>query len=266
METNNNGLRHRNQKEDSFEDLSQETVDFSCAKRKAHLNSDKQQSEKKKTKIEKDKQRLNEAFDFLSETINSKKSERREKECLNTRSSTDFGACPEDTSSETNSVKKANRNSQWFEKESTTSDQSRYLSDSEEISDEEFQKCIADAEKGIVRRPAVKINIDDSGTGRKQGNLKVQNSNLLNSPFNSPSKKTITERVAASERHVKALIKEKQRLEQKIEINKSRLNKAFSENAELKCENKRISSRLISLFETVKQLQRNLELQQQIIG
>ena len=76
----------------------------------------------------------------------------------------------------------------------------------------------------------------------------------------------MTDKVSAAERHVKVLTKEKQRLEQKIEINKTRVNKIFSENADLKKENNKIIAKVISLCETVKKLQTSLELQQQIIG
>ena len=40
--------------------------------------------------------------------------------------------------------------------------------------------------------------------------------------FNTPTRRTLTDGVCAAERHIKALTKEKHRLEQKIELNKSK--------------------------------------------
>ena len=80
------------------------------------------------------------------------------------------------------------------------------------------------------------------------------------------------------------MTKEKYRLEQKIELSKSktelekahlqglvqrnsnRIYKVFSENEDLKKENNMLIAKVLSLCETVKKLQASLEWQQQKIG
>ena len=102
--------------------------------------------------------------------------------------------------------------------------------------------------------------------------------------FNTPTRRTLTDRVSAAERHIKALTKEKHRLEQKIELNRSkselekahleglsqrnsiRINKVFAENEELKKERNQLAVKVRLLSVLVKELQASLDLQQQKVG
>ena len=278
MNTDSNGQFSKLSEEDSLGNLSQETVDLNPGKRKASAVSDTTQSDKKRTKIDVEEEAAAlETIDFLSETLNSKICERRDGLCLQAPSSTDVGACREDTSSATNSVTIANRHCQWNEKDLL--DQPDPFSECEpEISEEEFQKCIEAAQKGIVLRPvdtpSERRSISSKRkTGKQRKDSATQKESpserklvLTESPFSSPSKRTLTERVAAAERHIKALTKEKQRLQQIIESNRTRLNKLFTENQALKKDGSSLAAKLISLSEKVQQLQTSLDLQKQIIG
>ena len=69
MATDFNGVLSKHCEEDSLGNLSQETVDLNCVKRKARASSDKLQAERKRSKIDVEEAAAPETIEFLFETL-----------------------------------------------------------------------------------------------------------------------------------------------------------------------------------------------------